>query len=108
MFRYESAGRFNPIDFNVECEEFRSTIDVTDGDDMKLQAFIRWILNMVVVDRNDLKRLTTRRRDIRNDGLIRIPSTFRSILKIFVLRIGDLPVGSEYSVKFDEILSSAL
>ncbi|KAL6741607.1 hypothetical protein Aduo_014843 [Ancylostoma duodenale] len=94
MFRYDGTGRFNPIDFNGEYEEFRSTIDVTDSDDMKVRAFIRWILNKLVADRNDLGRLTTRRRDIRSGG--------------FVLHIADLPVGSEYSVKFDEILSSVV
>ncbi|KAL6738096.1 hypothetical protein Aduo_011683 [Ancylostoma duodenale] len=108
MFRYDGAGRFNPVDFNAEYEEFRSTIDVTDSDDMKVRAFIRWILSKLVADRNDLRRLTTRRRDIRTDGLIRIPPTFRSILKSFVLHVADVPVGSEYSVKFDEIPSSVV
>ncbi|KAL6727027.1 hypothetical protein Aduo_008942 [Ancylostoma duodenale] len=83
----------DPIDFNGEYEEFRSTIDVTDSDDMKVRVFIRWILNKLVADRNDLRR---------------IPPTFRSILKSFVLHIADLPVGSEYSVKFDESLSSVV
>ncbi|EYB87485.1 hypothetical protein Y032_0261g535, partial [Ancylostoma ceylanicum] len=106
VFRYDGAGRFNTIDFNAEYEEFRTTIDVTDSDDMKVRAFIRWVLNKLVTDENDLRKLTTRRRDIRNDGLIRIPFTFRSILKNFVLHIADRPAGSEYSVKFDEILSS--
>ncbi|EYC02317.1 hypothetical protein Y032_0100g3228 [Ancylostoma ceylanicum] len=90
-----------PSALNAEYEEFRSTTDVTDSDDMKVRAFIRWIPNKLVVDRNDLGKITTRRRDIRNDGLIRIPPTFRAILK-------NLPAGSEYSVKFDEVLSSVV
>ncbi|RCN24612.1 hypothetical protein ANCCAN_29690 [Ancylostoma caninum] len=90
-------GRFNSIDFNYEYQEFRGTIDVADSDDMKL-----------VVDKDDLRKLTARQRDITTDGLIRIPTAFRSAFKKFVLHIAGQQQGSEYSVKIDAILSSVV
>ncbi|EYC17879.1 hypothetical protein Y032_0029g1931 [Ancylostoma ceylanicum] len=94
-FLYEGTGRFNSIDFKYEYQEFRGTIDVANSDDMKL-----------VVDKDDLRILTARERDITTDGLTRIPTAFRSAFKNFVLHIAGQQQGSVYSVKIDAVLSS--
>ncbi|RCN47700.1 hypothetical protein ANCCAN_06265 [Ancylostoma caninum] len=62
----------------------------------------------LVVDKDDLRKLTARQRDITTDGLIRIPTAFRSAFKNFVLHIAGQQQGSEYSVKIDAILSSVV
>ncbi|RCN45544.1 hypothetical protein ANCCAN_08474 [Ancylostoma caninum] len=75
---------------------------------MKIRAFIKWALDKLVVDKDDLRKLTARQRDITTDGLTRIPTAFRSAFKNFVLHIARQQQGSEYSVKIDDVLSSVL
>ncbi|RCN37934.1 hypothetical protein ANCCAN_16147 [Ancylostoma caninum] len=80
-FRCDGTGRFNSIDFNYEYQGFRGTINVADSDDMKVRAFIKWVLDKLVVNKDDLRKLTAKQGDITTDGLIRIPTAFRSASK---------------------------